>query len=167
MIFKDVNKKIKKNKRSFTRHAFCFIQIIQTVKNYIFRYQKIRFKGKKQKKSVFWCFDQRKRESTKKMSSLISTESSPNLSLLENGGGNSDKPTAEMSRRVRRTVPASSMIRKRSDLKLISRVRWEFLRRILTNLQHVLLGTKLFLLFPAVPLAVVAHRFDCPRVRFL
>ncbi|KAG7553733.1 Sodium/calcium exchanger membrane region [Arabidopsis suecica] len=96
------------------------------------------------------------------MSSII-TESSPNLSLLENGGGESDKPTTEMSRRVRRTVSASSLIRKRSDLKLISRVRWEFLRRILTNLREVLLGTKLFILFPAVPLAVVAHRYDCPR----
>ncbi|XP_010423958.1 PREDICTED: vacuolar cation/proton exchanger 4 [Camelina sativa] len=94
--------------------------------------------------------------------SWISTEPSPNLSLLENGGG-SDKPTAETSRRVRRTVSASSMIRKRSDLKLISRVRWEFLRLILTNLQEVLLGTKLFILFPAVPLAVVAHRYGCPR----
>ncbi|CAD5330507.1 unnamed protein product [Arabidopsis thaliana] len=95
--------------------------------------------------------------------SSISTESSSNLSLLENGGGGSDKPTAETSRRVRRTVSASSLIRKRSDLKLISRVRWEFMRRILTNLQEVLLGTKLFILFPAVPLAVVAHRYDCPR----
>jgi Ca2+:H+ antiporter len=37
------------------------------------------------------------------------------------------------------------------------------MRRILTNLQEVLLGTKLFILFPAVPLAVVAHRYDCPR----
>ncbi|XP_020877920.1 vacuolar cation/proton exchanger 4 [Arabidopsis lyrata subsp. lyrata] len=96
------------------------------------------------------------------MSSII-TESSPNLSLLENGGGGSDKPTAEMSRRVRRTVSTSSLIRQRSDLKLIARVRWEFLRRILTNLQEVVLGTKLFILFPAVPLAVVAHRYDCPR----
>ncbi|VYS65530.1 unnamed protein product [Arabidopsis thaliana] len=95
--------------------------------------------------------------------SSISTESSSNLCLLENGGGGSDKPTAETSRRVRRTVSASSLIRKRSDLKLISRVRWEFMRRILTNLQEVLLGTKLFILFPAVPLAVVAHRYDCPR----
>lgn len=34
---------------------------------------------------------------------------------------------------------------------------------MLTNLQEVLLGTKLFLLFPAVPLAVVAHRYGCPR----
>uniref|UniRef100_A0A1J3I9R8 Vacuolar cation/proton exchanger n=1 Tax=Noccaea caerulescens TaxID=107243 RepID=A0A1J3I9R8_NOCCA len=113
------------------------------------------------------------------MSSTISTESSSNLSLIENGGrsyicdggSGSDKrtptsETAEISRRNRRSVQnlsATSLIRKRSDLKLISRVRWEFLRRILTNLQEVLLGTKLFLLFPAVPLAVVAHRYECPR----
>ncbi|EOA20594.1 hypothetical protein CARUB_v10000906mg [Capsella rubella] len=101
------------------------------------------------------------------MSWISAAESSPNVSLLENGGGGggSEKATTggETSRRVRRTESASSMIRKRSDLKLISRVPWEFLRRILTNLQEVLLGTKLFILFPAVPLAVVAHRYGCPR----
>ncbi|KAL1206774.1 Vacuolar cation/proton exchanger 4 [Cardamine amara subsp. amara] len=97
--------------------------------------------------------------------SSISTESSANLSLIENGGCSegSDKSTVETSRRVRRTVSGSSLIRKRSDLKLISRVPWEFLRGILTNLQEVLLSTKLFLLFPAVPLAVVAHRYGFPR----
>ncbi|ESQ40065.1 hypothetical protein EUTSA_v100134040mg, partial [Eutrema salsugineum] len=110
--------------------------------------------------------------------STISTESSPSLSLVENGGwscgcggGGSEKlltarETAEISRHNRRTVQnlsATSLIRKRSDLKLISRVRWEFLRRILANLQEVVLGTKLFLLFPAVPLAFVAHRYGSPR----
>ncbi|CAH2074611.1 unnamed protein product [Thlaspi arvense] len=105
--------------------------------------------------------------------SSISTESSPSLSLLENGGcsGGSDKrtptrETSEISRRNRRTVQnlsATSLIRKRSDLKLISRVPWEFLRQILTNLHQVLLGTKLFLLFPTVISAVVAHRYECPR----
>ncbi|KAL0736802.1 hypothetical protein Bca4012_013012 [Brassica carinata] len=97
--------------------------------------------------------------------SLISEESSPSLSFIENGGG-SDKRTAELSRSNRRTVQnlsATSLMRNRSDLKLISRVRWGFMRRMLTNLQEVLLGTKLFLLFPAVPLAVVAHRYGCPR----
>nr|VDD21480.1 unnamed protein product [Brassica rapa] len=97
--------------------------------------------------------------------SLITTEASPSLSLIENGGG-SDKRTAELSRSNRRTVQnlsATSLMRNRSDLKLISRVRWEFMRRMLTNLQEVLLGTKLFLLFPAVPLAVVAHRYGYPR----
>ncbi|KAG2262349.1 hypothetical protein Bca52824_069428 [Brassica carinata] len=86
--------------------------------------------------------------------SLISEESSPSLSFIENGGG-SDKRTAELSRSNRRTVQnlsATSLMRNRSDLKLISRVRWGFMRRMLTNLQEVLLGTKLFLLFPAVPL---------------
>lgn len=100
--------------------------------------------------------------------SLISTESSPSLSLIENGGG-SERRTAELSRSNRRTVQnlsATSLMRKRSDLKLISRVRWEFMKRMLTNLQEVLLGTKLFLLFPAVPLAVVAHRYGYPRVSY-
>lgn len=116
-----------------------------------------------------WVFSrktdrEKERESTKKMS-LISMESSPSLSLIENGGG-SERRTAELSRTNRRTVQnlsATSLMRKRSDLKLISRVRWEFMKRMLTNLQEVLLGTKLFLLFPAVPLAVVAHRYGYPR----
>ncbi|KAJ0228907.1 Vacuolar cation/proton exchanger 4 [Hirschfeldia incana] len=97
--------------------------------------------------------------------SSISTESSPSLSLIENGGG-SDKRTAELSRSSRRAVQnlsATSLMRNRSDLKMISRVRWEFMRRMLTNLQEVLLGTKLFLLLPAVPLAIVAHCYGCPR----
>ncbi|CAH8334475.1 unnamed protein product [Eruca vesicaria subsp. sativa] len=97
--------------------------------------------------------------------SWISTEASQSVSLIENGGG-SEKRTAELSRSNRRTVQnlsATSLMRKRSDLKLIARVRWEFMRRMLTNLHEVLLGTKLFLLFPAVPLAVLAHRYGCPR----
>ncbi|XP_022743061.1 vacuolar cation/proton exchanger 3-like [Durio zibethinus] len=53
---------------------------------------------------------------------------------------------------------SSSSLRKKSDLTLVSKVRYGMLRQFLTNLQEVILGTKLSVLFPAIPLAVVA---DC------
>ncbi|KAF5186373.1 Vacuolar cation/proton exchanger [Thalictrum thalictroides] len=61
--------------------------------------------------------------------------------------------------KFRRTVHSmsSSSMRKKSDLSVISRVRIGVLRKFLTNLQEIFLGTKLFVLFPAVPLAFVAH----------
>ncbi|KAJ8753885.1 hypothetical protein K2173_000139 [Erythroxylum novogranatense] len=53
---------------------------------------------------------------------------------------------------------SSSSLRKKSDLKLISRVRYGLVRLLLTNLQEVILGTKLSVLFPAIAFAIVA---DC------
>ncbi|WOK92503.1 vacuolar cation/proton exchanger 1a-like isoform X2 [Canna indica] len=52
---------------------------------------------------------------------------------------------------------SSSSLRKKSDLSLVSKVRCDLLRIVLLNLQEVFLGTKLFVLFPAVPLAVAAN----------
>ncbi|XAR60732.1 hypothetical protein NMG60_11034215 [Bertholletia excelsa] len=53
--------------------------------------------------------------------------------------------------------------RKKSDPVLVSKVRFRVLRDFLANLQEVILGTKLFLLFPAIPLAVVADSYDFGR----
>ncbi|KAH0453741.1 hypothetical protein IEQ34_018065 [Dendrobium chrysotoxum] len=58
---------------------------------------------------------------------------------------------------------SSSSLRKRSDNSLVSKVRFRVLRNLLTNLQEVLLGTKLFVLFLAVPLAFVAHNWRFGR----
>ncbi|KAI0499259.1 hypothetical protein KFK09_020162 [Dendrobium nobile] len=58
---------------------------------------------------------------------------------------------------------SSSSLRKKSDLTLVSKVRWEMLRNFLANLQEIFLGTKLFVLFPAVPLAIVAQSFGLGR----
>ncbi|CAA7389901.1 unnamed protein product [Spirodela intermedia] len=55
---------------------------------------------------------------------------------------------------------SSSSLRKKSDLSLVSKVRWSFLRDFLGNLQEVFLGTKLFILFPTVPLAVAANYYN-------
>ncbi|XP_011077566.1 vacuolar cation/proton exchanger 3-like [Sesamum indicum] len=51
---------------------------------------------------------------------------------------------------------SSSSLRKKSDRSLVSKVRVGFLRAFLGNLQEVLLGTKLSLLFLAIPLAIIA-----------
>lgn len=52
---------------------------------------------------------------------------------------------------------SSSSLRKKSDLSLVNRVRVGFLRSFLANLQEVLLGTKLSVLFLAIPFAIVAQ----------
>ncbi|XP_022866029.1 vacuolar cation/proton exchanger 3-like [Olea europaea var. sylvestris] len=52
---------------------------------------------------------------------------------------------------------SSSSLRKKSDLTLVSKVRQDFLRNILVNLQVVLLGTKLSILFLAIPFAIAAE----------
>uniref|UniRef100_A0A1D1ZCJ2 Vacuolar cation/proton exchanger n=1 Tax=Anthurium amnicola TaxID=1678845 RepID=A0A1D1ZCJ2_9ARAE len=54
---------------------------------------------------------------------------------------------------------SSSSLRKKSDLSLVSKVPWGLLRDVLANLQEVFLGTKLFILFPTVPLAVAARYY--------
>ena len=61
---------------------------------------------------------------------------------------------------------SSSSLRKKSDLTLVSKVRCGMLRQILTNLQEVILGTKLSVLFPAIPLAIVAECYGFGRVSF-
>ncbi|KAK1272059.1 Vacuolar cation/proton exchanger 1a [Acorus gramineus] len=48
-------------------------------------------------------------------------------------------------------------LRKKSDLALLSKVRWGCLGAVLANLQEVFLGTKLAVLFPAIPVAIVAQ----------
>lgn len=52
---------------------------------------------------------------------------------------------------------SSSSLRKKSDTSLLRKVPYPGLRAFLASLQEVLLGTKLFLLFPAVLLAVAAR----------
>lgn len=59
---------------------------------------------------------------------------------------------------------SSSSLRKKSDRSLINRVQISLLRQFLANLQEVLVGTKLFILFPVVPLAVAAHYYNFGRV---
>lgn len=57
----------------------------------------------------------------------------------------------------------SSMARKKSD-PIDEVVRFQTLRNLMTNLQEVIFGTKLAVLFPAIPLAVAADFYSFGRV---
>ncbi|KAI4331574.1 hypothetical protein MLD38_029751 [Melastoma candidum] len=88
--------------------------------------------------------------------------------LLENGGGidQNQKGSNMNMKHHGRTAHnmSSSSLRKKSDLALVvSRVPWEFLRNLLAILQEVFLGTKLSVLFPAIPLAIAAHSYGFGR----
>lgn len=94
--------------------------------------------------------------------------------LLENGGinnnhlkGCSNKDNPSMNMKHGRTAHnmSSSSLRKKSDLALVSKVPCGILRKFLANLQEVFLGTKLSVLFPAIPLAIVAEYYGFGRVR--
>ncbi|KAL5721060.1 Vacuolar cation/proton exchanger 3 [Ranunculus cassubicifolius] len=58
---------------------------------------------------------------------------------------------------------SSSSLRKKSDLTLVHKIKIGFLRQFLTNIQEVILGTKLSVLFPAIPLAIIAQTYDFGR----
>ncbi|PON92648.1 Calcium/proton exchanger CAX [Trema orientale] len=58
---------------------------------------------------------------------------------------------------------SSSSLRKKFELKLVSKVPCSLLRRFLANLQEVIFGTKLSLLFPAIPLAIAAECYGFGR----
>ncbi|MED6145852.1 Vacuolar cation/proton exchanger 3 [Stylosanthes scabra] len=85
--------------------------------------------------------------------------------LLENG--NLKVLTKEMRHGHGRSRTAhnmsSSSLRKKSDRTLVSKVRCELLRNVLVNLQEVILGTKLSILFPAIPIAIIAHFYGLGR----
>ncbi|TYH56288.1 hypothetical protein ES332_D08G007200v1 [Gossypium tomentosum] len=61
---------------------------------------------------------------------------------------------------------SSSFMRKKSDPILVSTIQFRILRELLANLQEVILGTKLAVLFPAIPLAIAAdfYKFGRPWV---
>jgi Ca2+:H+ antiporter len=84
--------------------------------------------------------------------------------LLENG--NLKSLTKEMRHGHGRTAHnlSSSSLRKKSDLTLVSKIPYVCLRQMLANLQEVVFGTKLFVLFPAIPLAILAECYGFGRV---
>ncbi|KAM0950385.1 putative calcium/proton exchanger, sodium/calcium exchanger membrane region [Dioscorea sansibarensis] len=81
------------------------------------------------------------------------------------GGGGGGGLNKEMRHGHGRTAHnmSSSSLRKKSDLSLVSKVRCTVLRGFLSTLQEIFLGTKLFVLFPAVPLAIAAHYYHLGR----
>ncbi|TYI44857.1 hypothetical protein ES332_A01G267700v1 [Gossypium tomentosum] len=82
--------------------------------------------------------------------------------LLENGN------LKGLSKEIRHGRTAhnmsSSSLRKKSHLTLVSKVPCRKLRQFLANLQEVILGTKLSVLFPAIPLAIVADCYGFARL---
>ncbi|KAK8617253.1 hypothetical protein V6N13_080171 [Hibiscus sabdariffa] len=60
-------------------------------------------------------------------------------------------------------INMSSPLRRKSDLTLVSRVRCPMLRHFLANLQEVILGTKLSVVLPVIPLAFVAQYYGFGR----
>ncbi|KAH1068735.1 hypothetical protein GLYMA_03G058500v4 [Glycine max] len=85
--------------------------------------------------------------------------------LMENGGGGNIVKGLSKEMRHGRTAHnmSSSSLHKKSDLTLVSKVHSIPLRNVLVNLQEVVLGTKLSILFPAIPLAVVAQCYGFGR----
>lgn len=83
--------------------------------------------------------------------------------LLEAAGG---KEMRHLGGRTAHNLSSSSL-RKKSDASLLRKVPCAALRAFLANLQEVLLGTKLFVLFPAVLLAVLARYLRFGQVRYM
>lgn len=82
--------------------------------------------------------------------------------LLENGNPKGLSKETRHGRTAHNM--SSSSLRKKSDLTLVSKVPCGLLRKFLANLQEVILGTKLSVLFPAIPLAIAAQCYGFGRV---
>ncbi|EFH52366.1 hypothetical protein ARALYDRAFT_485541 [Arabidopsis lyrata subsp. lyrata] len=85
--------------------------------------------------------------------------------IAENGNANATVKGLSRELRHGRTAHnmSSSSLRKKSDLRLIQKVPCKTLKNILSNLQEVILGTKLTLLFLAIPLAILANSYHYGR----
>lgn len=90
------------------------------------------------------------------------------MEVMENGGANM-KGLLNKEMRHGRTAHnmSSSSLRKKSDLTLVSKVNFGPLKDMLVNIQEVVLGTKLSILLPAVPIAIVAQCYGFGRVSSL
>ncbi|KAL7092657.1 hypothetical protein ACP275_12G176900 [Erythranthe tilingii] len=101
----------------------------------------------------------------KRDSGKMATTTTQQEAFLENGN---IKLLSREMRHGSRTAHnmSSSSLRKKSDRALVSKIRVGFLRMFFTNLQEVLLGTKLAVLFLAIPVAIVAQfcNFGSPWV---
>ncbi|XWS71578.1 hypothetical protein CRYUN_Cryun03dG0149900 [Craigia yunnanensis] len=94
-------------------------------------------------------------------------ESPGELSHMENGVSKAVIGKESWNNGIRTAQNMStSLMRKKSDPMLVSKVRFQMLRQFLSNLQEVILGTKLAVLFPAIPLAIAAdfYKFGRPWI---
>lgn len=58
---------------------------------------------------------------------------------------------------------SATSLRKKSDLAIFHKIRIGFIKHFFANLQEVILGTKLSVLFPAIPLAIIAQVYHFGR----
>lgn len=67
---------------------------------------------------------------------------------------------------LQQNMSSSSLVRKKSDMVLVTNinVRFQIVRSFMSNMKVVIFGTKLVVLFPAVPLAVAADFYNIGRV---
>ncbi|WVZ17527.1 hypothetical protein V8G54_010509 [Vigna mungo] len=86
------------------------------------------------------------------------------MEVMENGDANM-KGLLNKEMRHGRTAHnmSSSSLRKKSDLTLVSKINFGPLKDMLVNIQEVVLGTKLSILLPAVPIAIVAQCYGFGR----
>jgi len=89
------------------------------------------------------------------------------MEVMENGGANLKGLNKEMRHGRTAHNMSSSSLRKKSDLTLVSKVSSGPLKNLLLNIQEVILGTKLSILFPAVPIAIVAQCYGLAKVSSL
>ncbi|KAM1995689.1 hypothetical protein ACFX15_028714 [Malus domestica] len=93
-------------------------------------------------------------------------ESQEALNNIENGISNYNKGLGNNKEINGSKTPqnlSASIVRKKSDPILVSNVRFQMLRNIHSNLHEVVLGTKLAVLFPAIPLAILADFYHFGR----
>ncbi|KAM1803278.1 hypothetical protein ACFX12_029271 [Malus domestica] len=93
-------------------------------------------------------------------------ESQDALNNIENGISNYNKGLGNNKEINGSKTPqnlSASIVRKKSDPILVSNVRFQMLRNMLNNLHEVVLGTKLAVLFPAIPLAILADFYHFGR----
>ncbi|KAM1148616.1 hypothetical protein ACFX2B_028997 [Malus domestica] len=93
-------------------------------------------------------------------------ESQEALNNIENGISNYNKGLGNNKEINGSKTPqnlSASIVRKKSDPILVSNVRFQMLRNMLNNLHEVVLGTKLAVLFPAIPLAILADFYHFGR----
>ncbi|KAE8700878.1 Vacuolar cation/proton exchanger 1 [Hibiscus syriacus] len=83
-------------------------------------------------------------------------------SRMENGGDSKKNESWNNGIRTAQNM-STSLLRKKSDPLLVSKVRFQMIRRLLGNVQEVILGTKLAVLFPAIPLAIAADFYKFGR----
>ncbi|KAE8688702.1 Vacuolar cation/proton exchanger 1 [Hibiscus syriacus] len=89
-------------------------------------------------------------------------ESAGEYSRMENGGDSKKKESWNNGIRTAQNM-STALLRKKSDPLLVSKVRFQMIRQLLGNVQVVILGTKLAVLFPAIPLAIAADFYKFGR----